>query len=118
MPRKPDSMASNVCYFMVQIKASDIETFFTVHGASGMLVAQFLDHSSNQRTDEWGGSAENRARFGLEVLKAMTGIFGRNVAVKVNPAGGPNDMGYETSCSSVRTWLISSHRLGCHFKIP
>ncbi|KAF8903313.1 hypothetical protein CPB84DRAFT_1845856 [Gymnopilus junonius] len=64
-----------------------------LHGASGMLVAQFLDHSSNQRTDEWGGSVENRARFGLEVLKAMTEVYGHNVAVKVNPAGGANDMG-------------------------
>ncbi len=65
-----------------------------VHGANGYLVAQFLDSTSNKRTDEWGGSIENRARFGLEILKAFKEVYGNNVGVKVNPSGGYNDMGY------------------------
>ena len=46
---------------------------------------QFLDSTSNQRTDKWGGSPENRARFALETLKALQEVFGPDVAVKVSP---------------------------------
>ncbi|TFK36395.1 hypothetical protein BDQ12DRAFT_686825 [Crucibulum laeve] len=62
-----------------------------LHGANGYLITQFLDTNSNQRTDQWGGSVENRSRFGLEVLKALVEVFGRNVAVKLSPTGGYND---------------------------
>ncbi|KAK2459471.1 hypothetical protein APHAL10511_008505 [Amanita phalloides] len=62
-----------------------------LHGAGGYLIAQFLDTKSNKRTDEWGGSIENRARFGLEVLKAVKEIHGNNIAVKLLPSGGYND---------------------------
>jgi len=64
-----------------------------LHGANGYLIAQFLDNTANKRTDEWGGSAENRARFGLEALKVLKEVFGNNVGVKLSPAGGYNDMG-------------------------
>ena len=65
-----------------------------VHGANGYLVTQFLDNTANHRTDQWGGSVENRSRFGLEVLKAAKEVFGRNVSIKLSPAGGYNDVGY------------------------
>ncbi|KAJ7905916.1 hypothetical protein B0H13DRAFT_731172 [Mycena leptocephala] len=64
-----------------------------LHGANGYLVQQFLDSTSNQRSDKWGGSPENRARFALEVLKELVDVWGPDVAVKFNPAGGYNDMG-------------------------
>lgn len=64
-----------------------------VHGANGYIIHQFLDSSSNKRTDEWGGSKENRARFALELIKALIEVFGKNVAVKISPVGGYNDMG-------------------------
>ncbi|KAJ7356714.1 hypothetical protein DFH08DRAFT_463715 [Mycena albidolilacea] len=64
-----------------------------LHGANGYLIHEFLDSTSNNRTDKWGGSAENRSRFGLEVLKAVIEVFGADVAVKLSPAGGYNDMG-------------------------
>ncbi|KAJ7491002.1 hypothetical protein FB451DRAFT_629382 [Mycena latifolia] len=64
-----------------------------LHGANGYLVHQFLDSTSNQRTDKWGGSPENRARFALETLKALIEVWGPNVALKVNTGGGYNDMG-------------------------
>jgi len=64
-----------------------------LHGANGYIVHQFLDNTSNHRTDEWGGSRENRSRFGLEVLKALTTVFGSNVGIKLSPAGGYNDIG-------------------------
>jgi 2,4-dienoyl-CoA reductase-like NADH-dependent reductase (Old Yellow Enzyme family) len=57
-------------------------------------VHQFLDSTSNVRTDAYGGSVENRCRFGLEVLKELVDVWGPGrVAVKLSPAGGYNDMG-------------------------
>jgi 2,4-dienoyl-CoA reductase-like NADH-dependent reductase (Old Yellow Enzyme family) len=56
-----------------------------VHGANGYLPHQFLDSTSNQRTDKWGGSPENRARFTLEILKEAKEVFGPDVSVKLSP---------------------------------
>ncbi|KAJ7805953.1 hypothetical protein B0H14DRAFT_2526310 [Mycena olivaceomarginata] len=64
-----------------------------LHGANGYLPHQFLDSGSNKRTDKWGGSEENRARFPLEVLKALREVWGPNVGMRVAPATGNNDMG-------------------------
>ncbi|KAJ4472972.1 hypothetical protein J3R30DRAFT_3513084 [Lentinula aciculospora] len=65
-----------------------------VHGASGYLIHEFLDSGSNLRTDKWGGSIENRSRFGLEVLNAVIEVWGvERVGIKLSPAGGYNDMG-------------------------
>ncbi|KAK0469957.1 uncharacterized protein EV420DRAFT_1662635 [Desarmillaria tabescens] len=65
-----------------------------IHGANGYLIPQFLDSTSNHRTDEWGGSIENRSRFGLEVLKAVIDVWGADrVGIKLNPTGGYNDVG-------------------------
>ncbi|KIJ36200.1 hypothetical protein M422DRAFT_232710 [Sphaerobolus stellatus SS14] len=65
-----------------------------LHGANGYLPHQFLDSTSNKRTDIWGGSVENRARFMLEATKALVSVWGADrVAIKLNPAGGYNDMG-------------------------
>ncbi|CAK5266260.1 unnamed protein product [Mycena citricolor] len=65
-----------------------------IHGANGYLIHQFMDPSANQRTDKWGGSPENRARFLLEILKVVCEIWGPNVGLKINPGGGYNDMGF------------------------
>ena len=66
-----------------------------MHGANGYLIHQFLDNTINSRKDKWGGSVENRARFGLEVLKVVTDIWGADkVGIKLSPAGGYNDTGY------------------------
>ena len=46
-----------------------------LHGANGYLIDQFLRDGANQRTDQYGGSIENRARFLMELIEAVTKIF-------------------------------------------
>jgi N-ethylmaleimide reductase len=58
-----------------------------IHGAFGYLVEQFLADGSNQRTDEYGGSVENRARFALEVVEAVVGVWGAGkVGIRLSPS--------------------------------
>ena len=59
-----------------------------LHGAHGYLISQFLSPLSNQRTDVWGGSLENRARFLLDVVRAIRAVVKPNfgVGVKLNSA--------------------------------
>ncbi|GGF01277.1 alkene reductase [Hymenobacter cavernae] len=60
-----------------------------VHGANGYLVDQFIQDGTNQRTDEYGGSVENRARFALEVVQAVAGVFGADrTGIRLSPNGG------------------------------
>jgi N-ethylmaleimide reductase len=57
-----------------------------IHGANGYLIDQFLRESANQRTDEYGGSLENRARFLTEVIEAVTGVMGGDrVGLRLSP---------------------------------
>jgi len=56
-----------------------------LHGAFGYLIDQFLQDGTNQRTDEYGGSIENRARFLLEVVEAVASVWGANrVGIKLS----------------------------------
>jgi 2,4-dienoyl-CoA reductase-like NADH-dependent reductase (Old Yellow Enzyme family) len=65
-----------------------------IHGANGYLVDQFLQSSTNTRTDEYGGSVENRARFALEVADAVSSVWGADrVGMHIAPRGDAHDMG-------------------------
>jgi 2,4-dienoyl-CoA reductase-like NADH-dependent reductase (Old Yellow Enzyme family) len=59
-----------------------------IHGAHGYLVSQFLSPHHNQRTDEWGGTAEKRRRFVLEVLASIRKQVGPDfpIGIKLNSA--------------------------------
>ncbi|WP_321954490.1 NADH:flavin oxidoreductase/NADH oxidase family protein [Paraburkholderia bannensis] len=59
-----------------------------IHAAHGYLLSQFLSPLTNQRTDQWGGSLENRARLLLEIVKAVRAVVSPRfaVAVKLNSA--------------------------------
>lgn len=58
-----------------------------LHAAFGYLPNQFLVESANQRTDEYGGSIENRSRFVIEVMRAMVDAIGENkVGIKLSPS--------------------------------
>jgi N-ethylmaleimide reductase len=64
-----------------------------VHGANGYLIDQFLQSGTNQRTDQYGGSVENRARFLLEVTNAVIKAVGaERVGVRLSPNGSFNGM--------------------------
>lgn len=59
-----------------------------LHGANGYLVDQFLRDRTNLRTDEYGGSPENRTRFLREVLEALIGVWGADrVGLRLSPNG-------------------------------
>lgn len=65
-----------------------------IHGANGYLIDQFLQDSTNLRTDEYGGSVENRARFLLEVTDAVVSVWGADrVGMHLAPRGDAHDMG-------------------------
>jgi len=64
-----------------------------LHGANGYLLEQFFRPTSNRRTDRYGGSIENRARFVLEVTRAVIGVIGKDkVGIRLSPFGAFNDM--------------------------
>jgi N-ethylmaleimide reductase len=64
-----------------------------VHAANGYLLDEFLRDGSNQRTDSYGGSFENRARLLLEVLDAVCHVWGSDrVGVRISPLNSFNSM--------------------------
>ena len=63
-----------------------------LHGANGYLIDQFLRSGTNQRTDAYGGSIENRARFLLEVVEAVAKEIGAGrVGLRISPVTPAND---------------------------
>ncbi|MFJ8164857.1 alkene reductase [Streptomyces sp. NPDC096136] len=64
-----------------------------LHGANGYLIHQFLAPGSNRRTDEWGGTVENRIRFAVEAVKAVAAEIGADrTALRVSPGNRFNDI--------------------------
>jgi N-ethylmaleimide reductase len=64
-----------------------------IHSANGYLLDQFLRDGTNKRTDRYGGTMENRARFLLEVTEAVASVWGADrVGIRLSPSGTFNDM--------------------------
>ncbi|KAG0649805.1 Chanoclavine-I aldehyde reductase fgaOx3 [Hyphodiscus hymeniophilus] len=64
-----------------------------IHGANGYLVDQFTQDNCNKRTDSWGGSVENRARFAIEVTKSIIDAVGaKRTAIRFSPWNDMNAM--------------------------
>jgi N-ethylmaleimide reductase len=79
-----------------------------IHGANGYLIEQFLQSRSNLRTDKYGGSIENRARFLIEIAQAVIGVWGANrVGVRLSPYGVANDSG-EADPMPLYTHVVAS----------
>ena len=65
-----------------------------IHGANGYLLDQFLQGSTNQRTDDYGGPVEQRARLMLEAVDAAVAVWGADrVGLHLAPRGDAHDMG-------------------------
>ncbi|MFN4042643.1 NADH:flavin oxidoreductase/NADH oxidase family protein [Limnobacter sp.] len=78
-----------------------------VHGAHGYLLSSFLSPVTNQRTDQWGGSLENRARFLLQAVRAVRQAVGPAfpVAVKLNSDDFRKGGFSNEECLQVVKWL-------------
>lgn len=60
--------------------------YIEIHGANGYLVDQFLQPGTNTRTDKYGGSIENRARFALELVDQLIKVVGADkLAIRISP---------------------------------
>jgi N-ethylmaleimide reductase len=76
-----------------------------VHSANGYLLDEFLRDGANQRTDDYGGSIENRARLTLEVLQAVCDVWGsERVGLRISPLNGFNSM-KDSDPVALSTWL-------------
>lgn len=65
-----------------------------IHGANGYLIDQFLQDSTNRRTDQYGGPIENRVRFLNEIADAVIGVWGADrVGLHLAPRGDSHDIG-------------------------
>ncbi len=77
-----------------------------LHAANGYLLEQFIRPNSNQRTDNYGGPIENRARFVLEVAEAVMGAIGKEkVGIRLSPFGIFNDMPVYDAMEADYTYL-------------
>ncbi len=77
-----------------------------VHGANGYLLDQFLKTGSNQRTDDYGGSIENRARLLLEVTRAIAdAIGGGKTGVRLSPVTPANDV-HDPDAQALFTYVV------------
>ena len=80
-----------------------------IHGANGYLLDQFLRDGSNHRTDAYGGSLSNRARFPLEVAEAVAGVWGaQRVGYRIAPRFGMFSM---SDSDPVKTFSYFAERL-------
>jgi N-ethylmaleimide reductase len=93
-----------------------------IHGANGYLIEQFLQSRTNIRTDRYGGSIENRARFLLEITRAVVEVWGADrVGVRLSPYGIANDSGEADPMPLYGHVIKSLDRLGLaylHFIEP
>ena len=81
-----------------------------IHGANGYLLDQFLQTKTNHRTDDYGGSLENRARLMLEVTDAVVSVWGADrVGMHLAPRGDAHDMG---DANPLETFSHVAHELG------
>lgn len=93
--------------FAAQVLRESGFTGVQVHGAHGYLISSFLSPITNQRTDAWGGSLTNRARFLIETVRAVRRAVGTDfpVAVKLNSDDFRKGGFSHEECLQVIAWL-------------
>ena len=84
-----------------------------LHATSGYLPAQFLSTGTNQRTDQYGGSVENRIRFVVEALEAMCSVAGADkVGIRICPGNPFNDLSDANPEQTFRVLLKAIDAMG------
>ena len=79
-----------------------------LHGANGYLIDQFLNTAANLRTDQWGGSVENRIRFAVEIAKACAAAIGaERIGMRISPYGVFNGMAPDAEMDVMYQRLIA-----------
>ena len=77
-----------------------------LHGANGYLLEQFLSPISNVRKDNYGGSIENRCRFVIDVVAAVTEVIGKEkTGIRLSPYGVASDMPYYPEIDATYAYL-------------
>lgn len=80
-----------------------------IHGANGYLIDQFLHYHTNKRSDEYGSTPENMARFALEVLNAcVTAIGAERVGLRLSPGGYLNEIVGDARDAFVFQYLLQA----------
>ncbi|XP_015972273.1 12-oxophytodienoate reductase 1 [Arachis duranensis] len=93
-----------------------------IHGAHGYLLEQFMKDQVNDRTDEYGGSLENRCRFTLEVVEAIVNEIGANrVGIRLSPFADYADSG-DSNPKKLGLYIVNElnkyNILYCHMVEP
>ncbi len=80
-----------------------------LHGANGYLLEQFLHPRSNQRSDAYGGSVQNRARFVIEVVQAVADAIGADrTGIRLSPWGTNNDLSHYPHIDEAYAYLAEA----------
>ncbi|QBR84494.1 alkene reductase [Legionella israelensis] len=79
-----------------------------IHGANGYLIDQFLHYDTNQRTDTYGGSPENMARFALEIVNAVGNVIGfERTGIRLSPATYLNQIKGQKEDAEIFSYLLT-----------
>ena len=79
-----------------------------IHGANGYLVQQFFAPNANTRTDEYGGSIENRTRFAIEVAKAVAAEIGpERTGIRLSPLGNSGGLNEGPEAADLYRYLVA-----------
>ena len=80
-----------------------------IHSANGYLLEQFIRDSSNKRTDEYGGSVENRVRFTLDVVDAAVSVWGKaRVGIRLSPVSAANSEHQDSNTQATYGALVEA----------
>ena len=79
-----------------------------IHGANGYLIQQFIAANANRRTDEYGGSIENRARFAIDVAKAVAAEIGADrTGIRISPLGNSGGLVEGPEAADLYRYLVA-----------
>ena len=85
--------------------------FIELHGAHGYLLHEFVSPLSNVRTDQYGGSLENRLRFPLQVVERVRGVWDKPLFVRISAADWAEGPEQDPSTGEWKQWGIEQSKI-------